>query len=411
MIGPQLRQLFSVGLLSCAESDDYRNFMSNSGPLGPLSSYLPLFSTFSLILCWRLGPKISEGSMRVGRAKACVNCRIAKARCSLSAPCSRCAKRCLECHYAPAQPRRLEHRWTDGFRPISSAAGTCSANVTTRGGDPQRHRNVTVVDDAASFVTPAPAAEAPSSSAGVAFGGAETFASTAAGRGTPMPDVTVPSDFTRQPFDMSGSSDLSLAADPASYTTHARDSISDYPSFSHIPSSPRLPDLDFSLANPGSHDQILAEVPCRIGTFDTPGLLTTPNTMNCVSRTNALGPHLSQRARSIQQGSLTAKLLFSRLTDFTRMMADGKLLPPFLHPPCSCGCGYECPPESPHMCLPESLAVCANLTRMFYSRMPGSHGFVWQQICAHLRQMRVEVRFWLESALAKVPTRLRLPSV
>lgn len=172
----------------------------------------------------------------------------------------------------------------------------------------------------------------------------ETTAVTAAGTNNQMPDLPVYSDFTQ---------------------------------FFNLPES-----FDMSLANESSlhHSQI-------------PGFreLTTPDSLNFASKPQVLGPQLSQRARSLQQGSLTGKMLLGRLTDYTRMMADAKTLPPFIHPPCSLGHKDECPPDSPHECLPEALAVCANLTKMFYSRMSGSHSFIWQQICTHLRQLSEEV--------------------
>ncbi|KAF2028048.1 hypothetical protein EK21DRAFT_70684 [Setomelanomma holmii] len=108
------------------------------------------------------------------------------------------------------------------------------------------------------------------------------------------------------------------------------------------------------------------------------------------STTQAIGPQLSQRTRTLQQGSLTAKMVFGRLTGYTRKFAEEKQLPPFIHPSCYPGEQNQCPPGARHRCLPGTLAVCANLAQMFYSRLPGSHGFVWQQICAHLRQLQSE---------------------
>ncbi|KAJ5134309.1 hypothetical protein N7526_005674 [Penicillium atrosanguineum] len=124
---------------------------------------------------------------------------------------------------------------------------------------------------------------------------------------------------------------------------------------------------------------------------ESPVELRTPKSLNSMSSTQIPGPQLSQRERSLQQGSLTGKLLLGRLTVYTRMMADPKTLPPFIHPPCSLDSNDECPPDLPHQCLPEALAVCANLTKMFYSNMQGSHSFAWKQICTHLRQMSEEV--------------------
>lgn len=266
--------------------------------------------------------------MPVRRAKACTNCRRAKAGCSLSSPCSRCAKRHLECHYASALPRPENH-WI-GFRPIRPA-GACSVN--------EAHN----VSEHAGSLTSAGTAAA-SSSFDVFSKETEMTPVTAAGTDNQMPDLSVYSDFA-QFFDLPESLDMFLENEPALHNSQI----------------------------PGFKE------------------LTTPDSLNFASKTQVLRPQLSHRARSLQQGSLTGKMLLGRLTDYTRMMADAKNLPPFIHPPCSLGPNDECPPDSPHECLPETLAVCANLTKMFYSRISGSHGFIWQQICTHLRQMSEEV--------------------
>jgi hypothetical protein len=129
------------------------------------------------------------------------------------------------------------------------------------------------------------------------------------------------------------------------------------------------------------------ELPSDTGSFVANSLLITPDS----SCNETLQPQFCQRTRSIQQGSLTAKMIFSKLADYTRMMGEGKTLPPFIHPPCCLGQSDGCTPDSPHRCLPEILAVCANLTQMFNARVLGSGGYVWQQICTHLRQLRAEV--------------------
>ena len=304
--------------------------------------------------------------MSVRRAKACDKCRTAKARCSLTTPCSRCAKRHLECHYAAAQPRSAGNRGLESFRPIRPAGG------------------VSLVAEA---VTPTGAA---ASGVDVPPEETEMNALVAAATGPQMQDPTVYSDFTPQLFDLPESFDLSLEVAPASHSSQSFGHVPAHPSFSDLMSSSYLLNLDLPAATPRFMVPSLAER--RFHTFDKPGLLTAPNPTDSASSTKEIGPQLSQRTRSLQQGSLTAKMLFGRLTDYTRMMADGKQLPPFIHPPCCLdGRDDDCHPDSPHRCLAETLAVCANLTQMFYSRMPGSQGFVWQQICTHLRQMHGEV--------------------
>ena len=100
---------------------------------------------------------------------------------------------------------------------------------------------------------------------------------------------------------------------------------------------------------------------------------------------------LEQRPRSFQQGALTAKLLFSKLASYSRIMADARRLPPLVYATCWSSNAGTCEAASPHRCLPEPLAVCSNLVQMFYLRRDGSEHFVWQQICAHLKQLREKV--------------------
>lgn len=134
--------------------------------------------------------------------------------------------------------------------------------------------------------------------------------------------------------------------------------------------SPRLLSLDLSMVFPG---------------------LVMPNSMDFNLSTEVLEPQLSQRSRSLQQGSMTAKMIFSRMSEYGRMMADAKTLPPFIHPPCCLGSGDECSPNAAHTCLPGVLAVCSNLAQIFYSGKPESHDFVWTQIRTHIGQMRDKV--------------------
>jgi hypothetical protein len=131
-------------------------------------------------------------------------------------------------------------------------------------------------------------------------------------------------------------------------------------------------------------------MPCEDGNFDANRSFVTSD-QTTPSYAGTLQPQFAHRTRSIQQGSLTAKIIFSRLGDYARMMGEGKTLPPFIHPPCCLGQSDLCAPDSPHQCLPEILALCANLTCMFYSHVPGSSVYVWQQICTHLRQVRADV--------------------
>jgi hypothetical protein len=295
--------------------------------------------------------------MPVRRTKACVNCRMAKARCSLSAPCSRCAKRHLGCQYAHTQGQLRESCRAEGFRSIRPAV---DRSLDADGAD--------------SIIAAAPATT--SSSVQLSDQGFKKSSWTAAtGNVQALELGGVPHEHA------SNYSGSILTITQAPHNSHT---------LSHVLASPYLVDalspswflnIDFDSSIDSS---------CESYALNGSRLLATPNSTDLAS-TNGLAPQLSQRSRSIQQGSLTAKMIFSRLVEYTRMMADQKNLPPFIHPPCCQGQGDECPSNSPHQCLPELLAICSTLTQMFHSRVSGSHSFVWQQICTHLRQLKAEV--------------------
>jgi hypothetical protein len=305
--------------------------------------------------------------MPMGRAKSCYSCRVAKVRCSLSSPCSRCAKRHLKCIYAPNHPRRPEQRSTEGFRPIKPAVETRAVTgACSYGSTRARESNKTVVDakiDTASA----------SSSVFVVANNIGILSCPAAEAGVQLPYLTRFSEHAPRPFE-------SLeAVDPLHTPLYSESSL-------QLTNCTETFDLlnSFDALEPLYRSETAHVV-------EASRTIMAPNPGSVTSSTKALGPQLSQRARSLQQGSLTAKMILSRLTDYTRKMADGRQLPPFIYPPCSLGRHNGCPPDSPHLCLPEKLAICVNLTQMFYSRLPGSHSFVWQQICSHIRQMHAEV--------------------
>ncbi|KAJ5273818.1 hypothetical protein N7478_008943 [Penicillium angulare] len=319
--------------------------------------------------------------MPVRRAKACLQCRKAKSRCSLSTPCSRCTTRRLDCQYVRALPH-LENRSRAAFRPIRPATNSFTPNSaftedylagTLAGISPRADHD--------SSAAVAKEAEPDSRRYYTNIDENELFGSIQGGTEYGIPELPPYSDFTSYIFDMPESSDTPLAMTPA--TSHnsqmPEDTSADPSSFDMI--SPLLLNLEFPFDNPA---------------------FPTPHPTESTPSTKIPGPQLAQRPRSLQQGSLTARMVLSRMKEYSRMMADAKTLPPFIFPPCCLGPDDECPQNTSHRCLPEALAVCSNLTQMFYNRMPGSHNFVWKQICAHIRQMREEVRFYCSVSLCCV---------
>ncbi|KAK1254102.1 hypothetical protein MKX08_008097 [Trichoderma sp. CBMAI-0020] len=205
------------------------------------------------------------------------------------------------------------------------------------------------------------------------------------GTGTKMSDLAIYQSDTLSPFDISVTSAFTheITPSPDRHGGSDNSSVSRYfvdPLQASDPLS--LPysmsGLELSTAS--------SPIPTSIS-FNGPNFL-----MTAMDPANTLDkPPLSMRERSFQQGSLTAKMILSQLFDYTRRIAEGKNLPPFIHPPCFLSQNDECPTEAPHSCLPQSLAICRNLTQMFYSRTSESTSFIWRQIYIHLREMRAEI--------------------
>lgn len=203
------------------------------------------------------------------------------------------------------------------------------------------------------------------------------------------PDLTICHSDTPSLFDLSGTSSLSHAATPESKSLGSSDNGSMYPYYVD-PLSTYNPfnfPYPFVTGLGSASSPVLASID-----FSSPELLT--------EATNVLRkPYLSTRERSFQQGYLTRKMLLSQMIDYTHRMAEGKTLPPFIHPPCFLNQDNECPPDTPHTCLPKTLAICRTLTQMFYSRTPETNGFIWDQIYSHLRQMHAEFRSYDKQTL------------
>ncbi|KAH8129216.1 hypothetical protein LI328DRAFT_163322 [Trichoderma asperelloides] len=199
-----------------------------------------------------------------------------------------------------------------------------------------------------------------------------------------MPDLAIYQGDAFSPFDVFAASTFPHRITPSPDKQGDSDSSSISQYFINPLSTPDPLSLPFSMS---SFDLSTASspMPTSISFNSSDFLMTTMDSVDTPDK-----PPLSMRERSFQQGSLTAKMILSQLVDYTRRIAEGRNLPPFIHPPCFLSQNDECPPEAPHSCLPKSLAICRNLTQMFYSRTSESGPFIWRQIYTHLREMRAE---------------------
>jgi hypothetical protein len=369
--------------------------------------------------------------MPKSRAKSCAQCRAAKTRCSLSIPCSRCANRCLDCQYLPIQ-RAAEPQSGRNLtlRPLLSRTSGVP-NVPHSGGIDEpilNHQLTSLADPIVTGAEKRLAKKSVGSDSSLDVGPSIAEMAQLLGTGPRIsglpinPNSTLPlyaSPTTSLPLfsnsSGSGYSDTSGFTTSIDFPTPLV-ALSETPTMSYpvmfavqnpLSSEPLLSDSDISNFLSTSFSPDITFTTSKFNS-DRPKLPFLPNPSHIglglptspEMAKSRLSSNLSVRVRSFQQGSLTGKMLLSQVIDYSRLFSEGKHMPPFIYPPCRLSPGMECPSGKHHTCLPPILAVCTHLSRMFYSRTPGSTHFVVQQIYVHLHQLNSEVRpFLCQSAV------------
>jgi hypothetical protein len=92
---------------------------------------------------------------------------------------------------------------------------------------------------------------------------------------------------------------------------------------------------------------------------------------------------LMPRVRMVADDSFTARMLISKIAEYLCMMAAGKNLPPFVHPPCALQSRNR-PEDKQHTCLPDTLAVCASNLSAYYSPEHKGDLSAWPHIYGHV---------------------------
>ena len=288
--------------------------------------------------------------MSTPRAKSCLQCRVAKARCSLETPCSRCSKRGFDCHYTSRATRERK----DGFREIRPSF-VKNTQLQDQNGFPvepprsSEHADglITVVDD--SYVVP----------------------------GT-VESIEEQIREAQRLYHVEQTSNCD--ADQAIY---------------YVSSEPHSVEVSNSTSTSNSDDQSQhsQHLFAAVGIGDP--LTLDPSQISFQNVSHA--PQLMQRGRSLRQGSLTAKMILGRLNDYIREMVDVNQLPPFIHPPCSSQSGHHCASLTTHNCIPPSLYRCIrHMHDICYSR---NTSVTWEQISDHLKQLCNECLLYDERTL------------
>lgn len=294
--------------------------------------------------------------MPISRIKSCEPCRVAKARCSLLNPCSRCIERGLQCHY-PSPPSSRHEPYTTAPRTIRCAANRTAREIFNKeSSDTEQNARFDPGSDPVTTLV---------------WSSDEAAGTAAANDSTLVHEESYPNVFETE---LSDNPFLPTVASPM----YAQFENPFFQSYTQSLSSP--PTLSFM---PPRIERVPVEQAYSCGAVVRVGGLST-------SCQRSL---LSSRYPKKSGAFLTAKVLVSQMTAWPCMLISGLQLPPFIHPPCATDLSIsECPPEATaHLCLPKTLATCASLLQMFYTRTPGSCTIVWEQIYAHQATLRNEV--------------------
>ncbi|KAH8700135.1 hypothetical protein BGW36DRAFT_373498 [Talaromyces proteolyticus] len=308
------------------------------------------------------------------RRKACQQCRLAKARCSLAAPCARCAERQLSCHYVGSMLRRHVARDRPAYiRPFENSTSTTSSQTKSRPAVSSSFQDTIPVSSSAQGTASCFVEDAADGRCEISYQEEAAFITEAVNG---FPDVN------------------SMLEVPLNTTSNP---IVDTPSsiFQWQGQQNTEPQLMGPLL--GSDDFQSSQIPIDDNNtvLDSESIDLTGSNYSILSpqqKPHQSGPpskstqtHTSTSATRI----LTRRILLGKLTSYPQKMIGGHPLPPFIHPQCVLQerSQEECVSKGTHTCLPESLAICASLVQMFFTKTSTSTAFVWRTINAEHRRM------------------------
>lgn len=332
--------------------------------------------------------------MPISRKKACEQCRLAKARCSLGSVCTRCLNRGLACEYNGG-PSRL--------RPYARPHFL----------EPER---------CLSLANPAVAAEPLSS-----------LFSSSPGLGVPYLDFGS-GDLLREGPTLDNiqlanweSYQINQPRDiPLDRATHNRSEAAARPTLTidsplhETRSTPTLNGLPTSMppwsligtsqvadtqlngcsATISDNSTESVETAKSLTRSDCPSSPVDAGEISSDMEYDTIVVVNEKRYETLRGGitterSLMARILSSHVESYPRMLIQGSRLPPFIYPQCVLNNGlcHQCiAVNGTHQCLPEPLANCAALVRMFYSRSSNNAQFVWKSIYNEQKRLYEQVR-------------------
>ncbi|KAI1184524.1 hypothetical protein F5B17DRAFT_442556 [Nemania serpens] len=318
--------------------------------------------------------------MPISRKKACEQCRLAKARCSLDRVCSRCVNRGLACDYnggvSRAGPYTRPHSFESGrdlslaspalpmvdpldlLSPLGSGAPWLEFGAAFRDGSPLLNTEIVDWD----LYRVADSRGTLRDQASLNMSEAETHSALPGTSphhelrneltSNELPGFILPSNFTEK----SQSADIRSTVLPDAATGQGGEAVTMSKNASEF----------FGLSSPTDKTEVASEK----------------------EKVTIVTIHVNQpeKLQAWQQSatpgqSLTARILVGQIENYPRMLIRGSRLPPFIFPQCAFNgklCRQCTAVNGIHQCLPEPLANCAALTQMFYSRGPGNAQLVWK---------------------------------
>ncbi|GAW11964.1 hypothetical protein ANO14919_013180 [Xylariales sp. No.14919] len=342
--------------------------------------------------------------MPISRKKACEQCRLSKSRCSLEPVCLRCLNRGLECKYTGGllrvDPYPRPHLF--GLEQIPSLA---TPTATTA--------------EALSGVFDVPDLGATSLGFGKLFGDKPTVYNIGIDNwDSYYNDEPNGTTWDQAVWDRSKRAPQppSFSGDPPHHEDHNTATL-------NVMSTPTLPcgllgasQLGNGRRNTGLTDttdrptEVVAteKVRPQLGRHSSPaeeteGPVDFEDESTIATYASRYERLLTQRRGADTERPLMARILVGQVGNYPMMLVQGSRLPPFIYPQCVLKnrLSYHCTAENgTHRCLPEPLANCTALTKMFYGSSSSNSQFVWKTIYDEQR------RLYKESRTYDIPTLL-----
>ncbi|PTB63033.1 hypothetical protein BBK36DRAFT_1182618 [Trichoderma citrinoviride] len=324
--------------------------------------------------------------MPISRQKSCVQCRKAKARCSLALPrCSRCMSRNLPCEYAGgAVPRMTPYMSSSVLQALNPTSINTPTTHTSSSDTPQQHAgHVRVLAarhgqegaatapgyaalDPLGMISSSPSAATASSSSAGQMAAPQHSTTTRPDWPPLQVELDPPGPTSHAPAGSLDTSAMGLTIEPCHSVFSFLHNINMNPPDSE-------PDLDTRLRNP----------------------VTGSGTQSDFLLHDKASRVLTKRRGLTASSVLATRTILGQVCSYPAMLVSGHALPPFIHSRCSLNddggsTRHDCAREGRHACLGRTLSVCASLVGMWMDRTPVSSSFVWETIYNEVARMHKE---------------------